>query len=101
MQILRLVKATFPDMSFDDQSILRDCSSDSSSLEKLRCQWTEAIELAGSDGQGANAMNLHDHRLLALMQVNIAGAFSIFLPQLSFLVPANGTTNDEPHRQQL
>ncbi len=72
-QILGVVKATFPDMSFDDQSILQVCSQESSAPENVRCLWKSAIELVGSDKHGTNPQELDDDRLLSLIQVNLQG----------------------------
>lgn len=60
-------------MSIDDQSILQGCSQEFSSSENVRCQWKTAIDLVGSDEHGAIEQELHDDRLLALMQVNMRG----------------------------
>lgn len=100
VQILGVIKATFPEMSFDHQSTLRGCSQESSSLENLRCQWETAMELVGSDQHDADVQELHDDRLLALMQVVMQSSYG-YLRQLRLPVPKDRTTDDEPHSQQL
>ena len=64
-----VIKATFPDVSFDHHFNVHGCSQEASSLENIRCQWKTAIGLVAPDEDGPKELELPDGHLLALMKV--------------------------------
>ena len=58
-QLLKIVRGTFPGLSFSEAEILDDCALARSAGETLSCLWSNATSLLDVPGQVDTAATLH------------------------------------------